>query len=319
MKIQYYQLDAFTETPFGGNPAGVVPLISKQGETGTFPNLTEEDMKKIAREINCSETAFIFPAEDPKAAFKVRFFTPTEEVDLCGHATIAAFWLLGTEGYIKPDTPQKTVTQETKAGVLPVALYTDTKKQLKNIMMDMAQPEFKPSPLTQPEIAEILGASADSIKIPQNPNIKPMIVSTGLPDLLVPIKDLNTLKQLSPNMDRLASISREHGFISIHAFTFETVSPESTVHCRDFAPSVGINEESATGTANGALGAYLTAFGLIPTQAPTTTIICEQGHVMGRPSTIVVEIDIDTTDKPSLKSVKVGGRAVKVMEGFLYL
>ncbi len=319
MKIQYYQLDAFTETPFGGNPAGVVPLISKQGETGTFPNLTEGDMKKIAREINCSETAFIFPAEDPRATFKVRFFTPTEEVDLCGHATIATFWLLGTEGYIKLDTPEKIVTQETKAGVLPVALYTDTQKKLKNIMMAMAKPQFKPSPIIQAEIAEILGTTADNIKIPQNPAIKPMIASTGLPDLLVPIKDLNTLEQLSPNMDRLASISREHGFISIHAFTFETVSPESTVHCRDFAPSVGINEESATGTASGALGAYLTAFGLIPTQAPTTTIICEQGHVMGRPSTIVVEIDIDTTDKPSLKSVKVGGRAVKVMEGFLYL
>ena len=70
MKIQYYQLDAFTEVPFGGNPAGVVPLIPKQGESQLFPNLTEEDMKKIAREINCSETAFIFPAEDPKAAFK---------------------------------------------------------------------------------------------------------------------------------------------------------------------------------------------------------------------------------------------------------
>ena len=153
-----------------------------------------------------------------------------------------------------------------------------------------------------------------------------MIVSTGLPDLIVPIKDLNTLKQLSPNMDRLASISREHGFISIHAFTFETVSPESTAHCRDFAPSVGINEESATGTANGALGAYLTAFGLIPAQIPTTTIICEQGYVMDRPSTIVVRNryrrnrqNNTKTCKSRRQSSKSHGRIlISVMLQFLY-
>ena len=167
MKVPFFQLDAFTDTPFGGNPAGVVPLIPKQGQTEFAPKLTEEDMKKIAREINCSETAFIYPAKDPSATFNVRFFTPTEEVDICGHATIATFWLLGTEGYIKLDKPLTTIIQETKAGNLPVALYTDDKKQLKNIMMDMAEPIFKTSPLSREEIGEILKVPQDSIRIPQ--------------------------------------------------------------------------------------------------------------------------------------------------------
>lgn len=321
MKIKFYQVDAFTDIPFGGNPAGVVPLIPKLQEKIIMPELSDEQMKKIAAEINCSETAFIQKSHDPKASFKVRFFTPKEEVDLCGHATIAAFWLLAEEGYTAPRTPVNILTQETKAGILPVGVYFDDAGKPKGVMMVQAQPEFKPCPVTLEDLARILGTASENLAVPEYPDAAPIIASTGLPDLLVPIKDRKTLEALKPDMAALSQISREHGFISIHAYTFDTIDPACTVHCRDFAPAVGINEESATGTASGALGAYLTAFGIIDTAVPTTRIICEQGYIMGRPSLIVVEIDIIEQKKqaPSIGSIKVGGRAVKVIEGLIHI
>jgi len=325
MQIKFYQLDAFTDTPFGGNPAGVVPLIPKPGKDEILPNLSEEQMRKIAGEINCSETAFILKPRDPRAHFSVRFFTPKEEVDLCGHATVAAFWLLAEEGYIPRKDPVKIVTQETKAGVLPVAVYFCEKGETDRIMMVQAQPEFKPCPVPPEELSHILGTAAENLTVPERPDAAPVIASTGLPDLLVPIKNRKALEELNPDMERLARISREHGFISIHAFTFDTIDPACTVHCRDFAPAVGINEESATGTASGALGAYLTAFRIIEIAVPTTRIICEQGYIMGRPSRIAVEIDIleRKSEAPcgrfALGNIKVGGRAVRVIEGLLHI
>jgi phenazine biosynthesis protein PhzF family len=130
MKIKIYQADAFTTEPFGGNPAGVVP-----DATG----ITEEYMQKIAREMNLSETAFIIPIDNDN--FKVRFFTPVSEVDLCGHATIASFYTLANKGYISPiDNGVKTVYQETNAGKLKVDIYYKD-GTVDKVMMQQAIPE----------------------------------------------------------------------------------------------------------------------------------------------------------------------------------
>jgi trans-2,3-dihydro-3-hydroxyanthranilate isomerase len=339
--MKFYQVDAFTDTPFGGNPAGVVPLLPQPDGSPSLDELPEDIMQKIAREINCSETAFIMKSDDPLADVKVRFFTPTEEVDLCGHATIASFWLLAEKGYIQLKDGITITTQKTKCGVLPVAIYSQG-GLLEKVMMVQTEPELTQSDLDVKALAKVLGTSPEALSIPGKPRIKPEIVSTGLPDLIVPVKDRKSLNDIQPDMAALARYCRDLGVISVHAFTFDTVNPESTVHCRDFAPSVGIPEESATGTASGALGAYLVSYAFVPIKKEKVTIVCEQGYAMNRPSTINVEIDIIEEKSPHdegmnivsgpppcphvedmghevhhyrLGKVKVGGKAVTVVEG----
>ena len=109
MKKVIYQVDAFSDVPFGGNPAGVVP--SAEG-------LNDTQMLSIAKEMNLSETAFIFPLKNNEANYEVRFFTPTQEVDLCGHATIASFFTLASKGIITAESNVKILKQKTKAGIL---------------------------------------------------------------------------------------------------------------------------------------------------------------------------------------------------------
>lgn len=302
MRVNIYQVDAFTRIPFGGNPAGVVPDAS---------GLTEEDMQKMAREMNCSETAFVFPCEDGKADFKVRFFTPSAEVDLCGHATIATFYTLAKEGMISLNAKETILYQDTKAGVLPVTLLADDNNEIDTVIMGQALPKIVGESSDRAKIAQLLGLEERDLEL----NGLPLqIVSTGLPVMMVPVKDLATLKKAKPDFPALAAYSREKGFISIHAFTFETENEKAAVHTRDFAPSVDIDEEAATGTANGALGAYLVINKALPLGQEKVTIAVEQGYVMNRPSEIIVEI---THRDGDVKEVKVGGSARIVLSGVM--
>lgn len=303
-KVEIYQVDAFTTYLFGGNPAGVVIDANE---------LTEEEMQKIAREMNCSETAFVLKTKDPKADLKVRFFTPTEEVDLCGHATIATFHVLVHEGKILLDCEEKTIYQETKAGILPVHLIATKDGKLDRVVMGQTLPKIIETSDDTSEIAELLGLESSDLRLNDLPL---QIVSTGLPDMMVPIKDLETLKKASPDFSRLAKYQKEKGFISIHAFTFETEDLNNTVHTRDFAPSVGIDEEAATGTANGALAAYLVTNRAVPLDDEKIIIRVEQGYVMDRPSEIIAEI---IHEKGDIKEVRVGGRGVIVIEGTIMI
>ncbi|MBW4828996.1 MAG: PhzF family phenazine biosynthesis protein [Clostridiaceae bacterium] len=298
--VEVYQVDAFTRQSFGGNPAGVVTEAN---------GLSEEEMQNIAREMNCSETAFVLPATDSKADFKVRFFTPSEEVDLCGHATIATFHVLFEEGKIKLDSKEKLVFQETKAGILPVYLIASKDGKLDRVVMGQTLPEIIRTSDEVSEIADLLGLKASDLKLN---NLPLQVVSTGLPDMMVPIKDLNTLKKASPDFGRLVRYQKEKGFVSIHAFTFETENPNNDIHTRDFAPSVEINEEAATGTANGALAAYLIENKAVSLKEEKIIMRIEQGHIMDRPSEIIAEI---LNDNGKVKDVKVGGSAVIVMKG----
>lgn len=283
-----YQVDAFTTEPFAGNPAGVLP-----GADG----LDEATMLKIAREMALSETAFIFPPERG-GDFRLRFFTPQSEVELCGHATVAAFHLLSELGTIPRPC---RVVQETTAGLLQVEVDADGV-----VMMDQVPPEHRPFHQLA-DLASILQTTAISGE--------PAIVSTGLFDLIVPIQDRNALWAMRPDFPRLAEFCRDLGVVSVHAFTHDTLDPAHTVHCRDFAPAVGIPEEAATGTASGATAAYLVQRGLIPT-GPQVRLTLEQGHILGRPSLIHAVIDMKDQ---AITRVRVGGRAVTVMEGTLRL
>ena len=322
-KVKIFQVDAFTKQAFGGNPAGVVPYAG---------GLSDEEMQAIAREMNCSETAFILESEDPNADFRIRFFTPAEEVDLCGHATIAACHVLVYQGRIMTDhalaqqesmapsnqekasSQEIIINQETKAGILPVHIHWDDDYVVDAIVMGQRLPVFLGTMEDKGTVAELMGLKASDLEL----NGLPLqIVSTGLPDLMVPVKDLATLKAASPDFAKMARYQKKHDFISIHAFTFETEDPENQLSVRDFAPSVQIDEEAATGTANGALGAYLVsnkAFGQAETPNPLILKI-EQGIGMGRPSQIMAEI---SQQEGTVTKVLVGGTAVIVLEGQIF-
>lgn len=284
MKINVLKVNAFTESFEGGNPAGVM-LES--------PDLTDEQMKYITKELNVSETAFVFPSN--KADYKIRFFSPEVEVDLCGHATIATFFTMALQGMFSSDC---VAVQETNAGVLPVdILFTDDKK-VDRVMMTQGKPIFKDIEYDLSEIADSLRVSVEDI----DDSFPKQIVSTGLFTLPVCIKSFDILKTVTPDFREIKKICQLLGVGSFHLFTFDTVEPGSTYHARNFAPLYGINEDPVTGTANGAVSSYLIKNGIIKEK----NLTCEQGDVIGRPGRVYVEIDKDV--------VKVGGKARIVEE-----
>lgn len=300
MKKVIYQVDAFSDVPFGGNPAGVVP---------NAVGLNDKQMLNIALEMNLSETAFISPLQNHEADYEVRFFTPTQEVDLCGHATIASFFALASKGIITGEDNVKVIKQKTKAGVLPVELYFKDSK-IDSVMMTQAKPKFVFDVEDISELAGIMGINVADIGI-EGYALIPQAVSTGLTDIMLPVKNLSALKSINPNYARLTKYSNKLNIIGVHAFTLETEEETSTLACRNFGPAAGIDEEAATGTSNGALGAYLVKNNVLKFE-DNITIICEQGYYMNRPSKIIVRLEGNKDDL----TVKVGGKAVIVMEKF---
>lgn len=287
MSLQIYQVDAFTDRPYGGNPAGVVPQAA---------GLSTAQMQKIAMEMNLSETAFIFPG-GVGFDFEVRFFTPLEEVDLCGHATIATFHLLQETGRIAAG--KTTLIQKTRAGNLAIFLQPEG-----SILMRQAEPKQIKVYQDVAELAAVMGTDQESMKVPGILE-KPESWSTGLPDIMLPICSVAALKALSPDMAKLGEYSRREGVTGVHAFALEE---DETVWCRNFAPACGIPEEAATGTSNGALGACLQHHRWKGME--TLHFTAHQGDWMGRPSRIAVSVAGKITPE-----VWVGGKAVTVLKG----
>ncbi len=286
MKRSIYQVDAFTDQPYGGNPAGVVPNAN---------GLTAQQMQKMAMEMALSETAFVFPGGEDND-FEVRFFTPVEEVDLCGHATIATFHLLKESGLIPQG--KERLTQKTKAGMLDIIIGSDGQ-----ILMRQAAPKHIKTFDDAGALAEVMGVKPQELSIPGILE-KPEIWSTGLPDIMLPVKTVDILKAMVPDMQKLSAYSRSQEVTGVHAFAFAS---DGTVWCRNFAPACGIPEEAATGTSNGALGACLHHHGW--KTGNSTLFTSHQGDWMGRPSRIQVAV------KGEVPEIWVGGQAVTVLSG----
>jgi PhzF family phenazine biosynthesis protein len=284
MKIKAYTLNAFAKTPDGGNPAGVVLSADK---------LTEAQMKSIASVIGFSETAFVIRSD--KADFKVRFFTPTDEVDLCGHATIATFSTLLALEIVIPGN----YTQETKAGILDVKVNED-----RSILMDQNLPVYSEI-VDKNEIAASLNITPDQII----DDLPVQVVSTGLRDIIIPVKSSSVLKAIKPNNDIISEISKKYNVTGYHIFTFDTHS-DSIANCRNLAPLYGIPEESATGTSNGALACYLYKYNKLSDEQQKHMTI-EQGYTMNKPSEIIAELH---QLHGEISSVKVGGSALNLKE-----
>lgn len=280
MKINVYTINAFAKTSQGGNPAGIV-------FDADF--LSDEEMKNIAAAVGFSETAFV--SHSAIADFKLRFFTPSEEVDLCGHATIGTFFTMFTLGRIKPGS----YTQETKAGLLEITIEGDG-----FVMMEQSAPVFSEI-APKDDIAQSLGIDPTQICA----DLPIQVVSTGLRDVIVPVQNKVILNSLHPDMQKIEQISRRFDTIGYHVFCLEP-SADNTVFCRNFAPLYGIPEEAATGTSNGALACYLYQYGKL-SKAQEVNMIFNQGDAMERPSEIRVSLSIRENE---ISAVRVGGRAM---------
>lgn len=294
-KIRIYQVDSFTQEIFQGNPAGVVPNAE---------GLDVYQMQNIARELNCSETSFIFPSESTDYDLKIRYFTPTTEVPVCGHATIAALYVWAKENRISSFTRLKI---ETGAGILPIDILLDNNDY--QILMTQGTIEFG---TVLKESHKQLLLSALNLKSEElDHNCPIQIVSTGHSKVLIGIKSRERLNELSPNMNLLIQLSKQIQCNGYFVFTLDSNDSDILSFGRMFAPAIGINEDPVTGNAHGPLGAYLAYHQLIPLKENVIHFSGKQGEVMKRLGRVDVSVYCQD-HKPT--QVQIGGHAVIVFQ-----
>jgi len=296
-QIVIRQVDAFTIGPFAGNAAAVV--LEAEG-------LSDHQMQLIAREMNLSETAFLLPSTRSDADLRLRWFTPSVEVDLCGHATVATFHSALEEGFLKPGSYRL----ECAAGVLPIQAEKDPEGR-PLVKMGLPVPALEQVDLAACRIAEPLGIEADDI-----PRRLPIMKAGTW--LLVPVSGLAVIRQLRPDFSALRAFGDQAGPAAIVVLTTETVEPGSAVHLRMFAPGFGIDEDPVTGSAQGPVAGYLAVNRLLPggPGAEMRRYVAEQGDEIGRPGRIDVEVEMSG---PVVRSIAIVGRAVTVLRGSLAL
>lgn len=288
-----YQIDSFTKEKFTGNPAGVITNAD---------GLTEKEMQSIAREMNNSETAFIFSSDSSDYDVHVRFFTPSKEVPICGHATIAAHYARAKEN----NSGTARIYQKTGAGILPVDINRVDDDYI--ITMTQAKPEFG---------SFIEGDNRNALLAALNLNEKDIladcpvqIVSTGHSKVMLGIKNIEQLHSLTPDFTSLSKLSRLIDCNGYYVFTLDSGS-DPLIHGRMFAPAIGINEDPVTGNANGPLGAYLVHHRLVKHDGSIFRFNAVQGEAIGRKGKMGVEVKIEE-GQPG--EVKIKGEAVIVFK-----
>ena len=282
-QLDAFKVDAFTSTPYEGNGAGVV--LEAQA-------LDARQMQAMAREMNLSETAFVLRASRADADLRLRYFTPTVEVPLCGHATVAALHVLDELGRVPREKPLRIETNE---GIIHADVRADGR-----VFLGGEAPRVEPSPVQPDAIARALGVPHASLaqKLP------PLLVRG---QLIVPVAGLDAMKTMTPDAAAIGDLARL-GIDGVVALSLETQTDEAFTHIRYFAPAVGIPEDPVTGVAHLALAAYLLHTGAMHARC---VFVGEQGHFCGRPGRVEVECG-GTKDAPD---VRVDGHAVTVLRG----
>lgn len=287
-----YQVDAFTTQPLHGNPCAVVFDCA---------DLDDAAMLAIAREMNLSETSFVWRMDD--GHFRARYFTPAEEIPLAGHPTIATMYALIDSGRLKLDSNYLKLPLFLRDGPVVIEVFAE-ENQVQRVVMSQRKPQF----LATYDPADVLPAfgldESDAL-----PNATIQTVSTGTPQLMIPIKDLDSLRRAALDLEKYAALKKTGDFFSPHLFCLQSVKRGATF-ARDFGLPPDTLEDPFTGSATGGMAAYLWHYGLI--ESPT--FIAEQGHWMNRPGEAYVKV-VGLPD--DIETVKVGGAAVTVLRGEL--
>lgn len=299
-ELRFLQVDAFTDVPFGGNPATIILGAD---------NLSEEQILKISKEFNVREIVFV--SGSYSADFHLRYMSPKGEFAFSGHATVAAFHALVEVGLIEVVEDVKMVTLETKSGILQVEIVKNEQTGVPEIQITHERPQFLAT-YDSKEYAEALGLTLADIM-----SLYPIqTVSTGIPNLMVPVTSLDALKRVKPDWSLIHKLSAEADYLAIEVFTKDALDVTSDAHARHFAPALGVEEDPVTGSAAGGLGSYLIHYGIISSSNTVSTIVIEQGHFMDRPGKVIVEV---TGGRNEIKQVKVSGTAVTVARGRIFV
>ena len=291
MNHRFYTLDVFTTTRFQGNPLAVVT----DGD-----GLSNDQMMAIAREMNLSETVFVQKPTDDRALARLRIFTTKQELKLAGHPVIGTWFLLAELGVVPAQEGGVHVLQQTGAGVLPVEIrFKDGRPQ--RVTMTQKEAAFKPSKIDRKKLVAALGLSPRDL----DAKLEPEFVSTGIYNLMVPLKDRAALSRIEMNMGELARLLGKGAAL---AYCF-TIGGNHSVHARGMMPW-GLYEDAGTGSAAGSLGAYLVRHGRLNA---AYTLRVAQGVEMGRPC----EIEVEVSQTGTKLTPRVSGAAVQVFEGVI--
>lgn len=282
--IEIFQIDAFTSEPFGGNPAAVV----------FDDSLKESEMQNIAAEMNLSETAFLSHSDN--ANFNLRWFTPKNEVNLCGHATIASLHFLYENNLIRNNS---SLSFSTKSGLINAG-KSEAFYWMKIPEIEFYKTEFHPS-----EILNALGLTASQVS-------QEIFVGSNK-YLFIGVDNLKTLFNLEIDFIKLSKIiSSQKIFSDIAVYTLETIEKNSAAHLRFFAPAEGIFEDPVTGSAAGPLLKLLIEQSLVNDFTDGKIYTVEQGDVMKRKGRVGVSYNRNNSE------LKIYGNAVTIIKGKLF-
>jgi PhzF family phenazine biosynthesis protein len=292
-RIQIHQIDAFTRTPFTGNPAGVV--LNADG-------LDEVQMLAIARELNNADTAFIFSADGTDHDLRARFFTPRTEAGFVGHATVAAHYVLS-----RRRGANERLRQKSKAGIVDIEIRGVGDER--QIAIRQKSPPLGRVLNDRERLAvlDALALATDDL----DDRCPLRIVGAGSSRLMVGVQGPEQLRQLKPDPARLNTLSAQLGAAGYFVFTLAPKEKGCLTESRMFCPALGIAEDPVSGNAHGLLGGYLAALGLLAQTGERTSFCGSQGHYLQRPGRVTVELE---TRDGGIDGVWIIGQAVSIFE-----
>lgn len=309
-KVRFIQADVFSDSPFGGNPVVVVPDAD---------GMTSDEMQALARGMSFAETAFITTPTIDGAAFAVRCFSPTTELAYSGHQVLGAGYVMVAEARVDLIAGRAELPVQVGKELCHVAVNRDAARDVTRVTATERPATFLGVVEDREAVAAALSVDTDAIRVDAWPVER---VRMDLTCLMVPVRDLATMRLLLPAKGALDALLSSYGAALALAFSKDTLSPMNDVHVRVFAPPLGIDEDPATGSANAALAAYLHRHGALTgdgglgrrTAGGLISLRSEQGSEMGRPS--VIELELDPATQPPV--VRVGGRVQRSVEGSVY-
>jgi trans-2,3-dihydro-3-hydroxyanthranilate isomerase len=294
-RYPFMQVDAFTDQPLSGNPCAIV------FEADDLPDTTRQ---AIAQEMNLSETAFV--QHSTVADVGARYFTPAFEIPMAGHPTIATIFALVESGRLKLTDDYTTITLELKVGPIPIEIYAKN-GVVQQVVMSQKKPQFLAT-YSPAEVMTAFGLTLDDAL----PGLPIQTVSTGTPQLMIPLRSLESLREAQLNIPAFTALRKNGDFFSPHLFVVGGATPEGQTFARHFGTPPDTMEDPFTGSATGGMAAYLWHYGLIE----KAQFVAEQGHWMNRPGRANVEV---IGPRDDIETVKVGGSAVTVLRGELSL
>jgi trans-2,3-dihydro-3-hydroxyanthranilate isomerase len=291
--VPFHLVDVFADEPLAGNPLAVVPDAD---------GLDEALLRRIARELNQSETTFLLAPTEPGAAFRLRSFTPAgAEVSGAGHNSLGAWWWLAETGRLGPLGDGLMLRQELGGRILPVTIEARAGRLL-SIGLTQGEPQALAEHPDPAALAAALGVRGGDLV----PGAR--VVSTGAAHLLVQARDRAAVAAAAPDAARLLAELRRASAQGCYLYSLDPIDPSAIAHARFFNPTVGLWEDPATGSAAGPLAWLLAELGLVPSAGE---VAIEQGHALGRPSRIAVWL--------GESRVELRGRCVTVADGALRL